>query len=296
MDELKHTRKAMPTYPYLDKGGLGKLNAEDPMRSCVVIVATKEEAHQKSGVPVVGEKASEGAQIPVPAAAVVNEATVVPRVEGRPGQKAEGQTAARSVEFEMDRMEKYTRETVDPITPSVDLWACGLLDEDVEVVRTIWEAGPLNATARLTFHVKPRAPTPKDYGWTRQPMASRRLTISQAERYEYMDTTPKIGDTGASMTVCSRDFVKNLGGPLMKRGRFRANMANSATEFGDEYTVIILAFTGVDGNGVECVQEVGVQALVLTEVQNDLLIGDSTLSQINAVLHLKQGCMTILDN
>jgi hypothetical protein len=120
--------------------------------------------------------------------------------------------------------------------------------------------------------------------------------MAQAERYEYMDTTLKVGDTGAFMTVASRDFVKGLGGPLMKRGRFRANMANSATEFGDEYTVIILAFTGVDENGVECVQKVGVQALVLTEVQNDLLIGDSTLSQINAVLHLKQGCMTMLDD
>ncbi|KAJ1438499.1 hypothetical protein B484DRAFT_469418 [Ochromonadaceae sp. CCMP2298] len=295
MEELTQMRKSMPTYPYLDKGGLGKLNAEDPMRSRVVIVATKEEAHQRSGVPLQGTKASEGSHITVPPAAAVNKATV-PRVEGKPQPKAEGQTATRSVAFDMEQMEKHIRECRDPVTPSVDLWACGLSDEDVEAVRTIWEAGPLNATARLTFHVKPRAPTPDDYGWTRKPTASRQLTIAEAERYEYMDTTPKIGDTGASMTVCSRDFVKKLGGPLMKRGRFRANMANSATGFGDEYTVLIIAFTRVDENGRECVQEVGVQALVLTEVQNELLIGDSTLSQINAVLHLKQGCMTMLDN
>jgi hypothetical protein len=119
IDELKHMRKAKPTYPYRDKGGLGKLNAEDPMRSRVVIVATKEEAHQRSGVPLVGEKASEGAQIPVSAAAVVNKATVVPRVDGRPGQKAEGQTAAWSVEFE------WRSTSVRRSTLLHHPWTCG---------------------------------------------------------------------------------------------------------------------------------------------------------------------------
>jgi hypothetical protein len=178
------------------------------------------------------------------------------------------------------------------VTETEFLYACELTD--AEVHESIWEAQRLMPLTRLTFAAKPRAPTLQDFGWTCKGKAARTITVAAAERLNYgHGLGPYIFDTGASIAVADQTLVDALGLPVFKRPSFVASMANQSGAVGNTFTVLILALHGTNSDGVEVVQEFGVQALILPHVAGGLLIGDATLARIGAALYVAESTLTL---
>ncbi|KAJ1407797.1 hypothetical protein B484DRAFT_436415, partial [Ochromonadaceae sp. CCMP2298] len=173
---------------------------------------------------------------------------------------------------------------------NTSLYVCHTSDA---AVAFIWDTAVPQPTSGLTFQVYPRRPTEADFDWTHEPPAARVISVHEAELTEYVETSPKVMDSGASTTVCSKPFALAVGAPTFKRPRLRAGMVNDSSEMGDEFCVFIVAMRGVDAEGRDVVQEFGIQALIMKDVANDLLIGDSTLAFMRAALYVAENTMTL---
>jgi hypothetical protein len=159
----------------------------------------------------------------------------------------------------------------------------------------VYDPAPLDSRSRLTFQIYPRAPRVDGSDqWTYSSKAARVISMAEAEETTYHCVTPKVVDTGCTTTVISRSLATTLGCVFHERAPYSAGLGDGKTQArGTTYTVVVIAIPGIDGTGKLVVQEICFMALVLPEVANGLLLGDTTMLRIDAVLYVKNQVMTL---